>query len=159
MRAPMQYQEPLSRIIHRFKYEGYFALAEPLAALMIDGWPVWEQPPDLILPVPLHPRRQRRRGYNQSELLARPLSHALDIALDTSALRRTRHTVPQVGLGPEERHDNVRGAFSAAAGVRDRHVLLIDDVLTTGATMRSAAEALLVAGAATVSAYCLARVG
>lgn len=159
MRAPMQYQEPLSRIIHRFKYEGYFALAGPLATLIIDGWPVWEHAPDLILPIPLHPRRRRQRGYNQSELLARSLSRELGIVLDTTALRRTRHTAPQVGLGPVERHDNVRGAFSAAAGVRDRHVLLIDDVLTTGATMRSAAETLLAAGATTVSAYCLARVG
>lgn len=159
MRAPLRYQEPISQVIHKYKYEGYFALGGPLAELMIAGWPDWNQPPDLILPIPLHPRRRRRRGYNQSELLARPLSRALDIELDTTALRRTRHTAPQVGLGPEERHDNVREAFSAEFKVGGRHVLLVDDVLTTGATMKSAAEALLAAGAASVSAYCLARVG
>ncbi len=159
MRAPLRYQEPLSQVIHHFKYEGYFALAEPLAKFMIAGWPAWDQPPDLILPIPLHPRRRRQRGYNQSELLARPLGRAINIDLDTTSLQRTRHTAPQVGLGPEERHENVHNAFLAAAGVRGRHIVLVDDVLTTGATMRSAAEALLAAGAATVSAYCLARVG
>ncbi len=159
MRAPLRYQEPLSQVIHKYKYEGYFGLAEPLAGLMIDGWPAWERPPDLIIPIPLHRRRRRQRGYNQSELLARPLSRALGIELDTTALRRTRHTAPQVGLGPEERHDNVRGAFTAGPGLEGRRILLIDDVLTTGATMKSAAEALLAVGAAAVSAYCLARVG
>lgn len=159
MRASLRYQEPTSRVIHRFKYEGYFALAEPLARFLIAGWPTWEKPPDLILPIPLHPRRRRRRGYNQSELLARPLGRALGIPTDGSALRRTRHTVPQVGLGPDERHENVRGAFMAeAAVVGAKHILLVDDVLTTGATMSAAAEALLAAGATSVSAYCLARV-
>lgn len=159
MRASLRYAEPTSSIIHRFKYEGLFALAEPLARFLIDGWPAWSQPPDLMLPIPLHPRRMRRRGYNQSELLARPLGKAKGIPTEPELLRRTRHTMPQVGLGPDERHDNVRGAFTAdASGVRGRHVLLIDDVLTTGATMSAAAEALLDAGAASVAAYCLARV-
>lgn len=159
MRAPLLYVEPVSRLIHRLKYEGYFSLAGPLSSFMVDGWPAWEQPPDLIMPIPLHPRRQRRRGYNQSERLARPLAQALAIQFDCAALRRTRHTIPQVGLGPAERADNVRGAFSAdAQAVKGRHVLLVDDVLTTGATMGAAAEALLTAGAQTVSAYCLARV-
>jgi ComF family protein len=159
MRAPLLYVEPTSRLIHRLKYEGYFALAGPLSRFLIEEWPAWEQPPDLILPIPLHPRRQRRRGYNQSELLARPLAREQAIDFSAAALRRTRHTVPQVGLGPAERADNVRGAFAAdAALVRGRHVLLVDDVLTTGATMSAAAEALLATGVRTVSAYCLARV-
>lgn len=158
MRAPLRYEEPASSIIHRFKYEGYFALAGPLADLMIARWPAWAAPPDLILPIPLHPRRQNRRGYNQAELLARPLGRALGIQTEADWLRRTRFTAPQVGLGPEERQTNVSGAFAAGAAVRGRNVLLIDDVLTTGATMTAAAEALLEAGAASVSAYCLARV-
>jgi ComF family protein len=159
MRAPLLYVEPTSRLIHRLKYEGYFAISEPLVSFMIEGWPAWEQTPDLILPIPLHPRRQRRRGYNQSERLAQPLAEALAIQFNRAALRRTRHTAPQVGLGPAERADNVRGAFAAdAQAVSGRHVLLVDDVLTTGATMTAAAEALLAAGAQSVSAYCLARV-
>ena len=159
MRAPLRYEEPTSTLIHRFKYEGYFALGRPLARFLIDGWPVWEMPPDLILPIPLHPQRRRQRGYNQAELLARPLAEAINVPVNVSALRRTRHTPPQVGLGPDERQDNVRGAFAAEAdAVRDRHILLIDDVLTTGATMSAAAETLLAAGADGVAAYCLARV-
>lgn len=159
MRAPLRYEEPTSTLIHRFKYEGYFALGRPLARFLIDGWPAWDIPPDLILPIPLHPQRRRQRGYNQAELLARSLAEAINVPVNVSTLRRTRHTVPQVGLGPGERHNNVWGAFAAEGSVvRDRHILLIDDVLTTGATLSAAAETLLAAGAASVSGYCLARV-
>lgn len=158
MRAALRYQEPTSSLIHRFKYEGCFALAGPLAHRLIVAWPVWEQPPDLIIPIPLHPRRRRRRGYNQSELLAGPLAHALGLPLNPRGLQRVRHTAPQVGLGPAERDENVRGAFAADESAAGRRVLLVDDVLTTGATMRAAAEALLAAGVVSVSAYCLARV-
>ena len=159
MRAPLRYAEPTSRLIHRLKYEGCFALGQPLAEALIAGWPCWPQPPDLIIPIPLHPRRRRQRGYNQSELLARPLAQAVGVAYSATALQRTRHTPPQVGLGPRARAANVRGAFTAAPDeAHGRAVILIDDVLTTGATMIAAAEALLAAGAASVSAYCLARV-
>lgn len=158
-RAPLLYVDPTSSLIHRMKYDGYFALARPLAAVMAAGWPLWEQPPELIVPVPLHPRRRRRRGYNQSTLLGRHLARDLDIAFDERPLRRHRHTQPQVKLDPAQRRDNVAGAFLAVPErVVGRHILLIDDVYTTGATMNAAAEALLDAGAASVSGYCLARV-
>jgi len=159
MRAPLRYAKPTDQLIHRLKYEGYFSLAQPLAGFLIAGWPHWDHPADLIIPIPLHPRRRRRRGYNQSELLARPLAEAVGLEHAPAALRRTRHTAPQVGLGPEARATNVKGAFEAdPAVVVGRSVVLVDDVLTTGATMTAAAEALLAAGAQAVSAYCLARV-
>lgn len=159
MRAPLRYAEPASSLIHGLKYEGYFALGRPLARLLVAGWPEWQPAPDLIVPIPLHPRRRFRRGYNQSELLARPLAEAVGVPFSATALRRTRHTPPQVGLGPAARAANVQGAFDAApAEVAGRVVLLVDDVLTTGATMSAAAGALLAVGAAAVSAYCLARV-
>lgn len=158
-RAPLLYIEPASNFIHRLKYDGYFALAAPLAGIMADAWPAWSDPPDLIVPIPLHARRQRQRGFNQSALLSRHLARAVGVAWDEDALRRHRHTQPQIKLSPVERRDNVAGAFTAEAGrVAGKSVLLVDDVYTTGATMAAAAEALTAAGAAAVSGYCLARV-
>jgi len=152
--------EPMDKFIHQFKYEGYFALAEPLARLMVTGWPAWAEAIDLIVPISLHPKRQRQRGFNQSALLGRHLSRSLGLPFSENALRRTRHTTPQIELGPEERADNMRGAFTAVPQqVMDQHVLLVDDVFTTGATMTAAADALLAVGARAVSGYCLASVG
>jgi ComF family protein len=158
MRAPLYYSEPTSSLIHQFKYEGYFSLAGRFANLMAGSWPEWDTPPDLVVPIPLHKKRQRRRGYNQSALLARPLAQARGLDYNDGILQRVRHTVPQVGLGPEERILNVHEAFEATGDAQGRNILLIDDVLTTGATMRSAADTLKSRGAASVSAYCLARV-
>ena len=140
------------------KYEGLFALAEPLAEMMVAAWPDWEPTPDEIVPIPLHQRRKRRRGFNQSSLLAIGVSDQVEISFNEQALMRTRHTVPQVDLSPARRLLNVRGAFTAVAHqVKGKQILLIDDVYTTGATMSAAAEALIASGARGVSAYCLAR--
>jgi ComF family protein len=159
VRAPLRYAEPTSTLIHQMKYEGFFALAAPLAEFMVIAWPRWEPAVDLLVPIPLHGRRQRRRGYNQSALLAHHLGRAVGVPVDAGALQRDRHTRPQVELNPQERQENVRGAFSAQpARVSGRVVLLIDDVFTTGATMSAAAEALIDVGARAVSGYCLARV-
>lgn len=157
-RAPFLYTEPLSDVIHRLKYDGFFALGRPLGALMADAWPDWSQPPDCVVAIPLHGRRQRHRGFNQSEKLARPLAERVGLDFEHGALTRTRHTRPQVDLGPEDRRANVAGAFRCDERLQGRHVLLVDDVYTTGATMNSAASAVLDAGGASVSNYCLARV-
>lgn len=158
VRAPLLYAEPLTHVIHKMKYNGLFGLARPLADLMARGWPAWQRPIDLLVPVPLHPKRAKERGYNQSTLLAQHLGRRRDLPVNDKALRRTRHTRPQVGLKADERLANVSGAFAAtAAPVHGKHVLLIDDVYTTGATMSAAAEALLTVGATAVSGYCLAR--
>ena len=140
------------------KYGGLFALAKPLAQIMAGAWPEWEHKPDAILPIPLHRRRQRRRGFNQSALLAVHLGRQLDIPVNQQAMKRVRHTNPQTGLSPKDRLENVRGAFLADSRLVDnKQILLIDDVYTTGATMSAAAGALLASGAAGVSAFCLAR--
>jgi ComF family protein len=160
IRASFRYADPLDQVVHQMKYEGYFALAEPLARFMVAGRPAWLDTIDLVVPVPLHPKRQRQRGFNQSALLSRYLCRSLNLVLSENALRRIRHTTPQIELGPEERASNVRGAFAAVPRqVAGRHILLVDDVFTTGATLSAAAEALLAAGARVVSGYCLASVG
>jgi ComF family protein len=113
---------------------------------------------DVLVPVPLHWRRRWARGYNQSEALARGLSTVLGLPLAPSWLRRTRHTPPQPNQEPAGRRDNVKDAFRASLPP-GRAVLLIDDVLTTGATAHEAARALLKGGASRVVVAALARAG
>lgn len=138
------------------KYEGYFALAQPLGEVMVEAWPNWQHQPDLVLPIPLHSRRKRERGYNQSKLLTDILEQELGLSTTTQALSRSRHTRPQIGLTADERRANVLGAFIAKpALVKGKRIMLVDDVFTTGSTLSAAAEALYMAGACSVSAYCL----
>lgn len=158
IRAATQFVDPIPQIIHNMKYNGYHALAEPLADLMVKAWPQWQFNIDLVLPVPLHPDRQKERGYNQSALLTKHMCRRLGLPYNLEAISRPRHTSPQVGLNVIDRLTNVRGAFRAdAAKVTGKNILLIDDVCTTGATMAATAEALLMAGAKTVSGYSTAR--
>ncbi len=149
--------------IHRFKYNGKSALGERLAPFLHRVLERDETLRDLrfdyIAPVPLHARRERKRGFNQSEVLARALAPSINVAF-AHALVRTRPTTPQVGLRAKERVNNVRGAFSVAPKFElptGAFVLLVDDVFTTGATLRECAKVLRRAGAATVCAVTLAR--
>ena len=159
IRSATYYRDPVRRLVHRMKYEGLFALGRPLGRLMVDAWPAWQQPVDLVLPIPLHARRQRERGYNQAELLVNELRRKLDWPTDTRALSRIRPTRPQLGLTATERRANVHGAFAAdPARVEGKRVLLVDDVCTTGSTLSAAAAALKEAGATSIAAYCLCTV-
>lgn len=158
VRTAVFFQEPMQSLIHKFKYENNFGLGGVLGDVMVQAWPDWQPPIDCIVPIPLHKKRQQERGYNQSELLARQLAARMRIPLETGCLQRARHTAPQVHLSAQERQQNVAGAFTASGGnIVGRHILLIDDVLTTGATLSAAANALYAAGATAVSGYCLAR--
>lgn len=149
---------PLREAVHALKYEGARVLSEPLGELMAATWRGRTIPVDLIIPVPLHTRRLRQRGYNQSLLLARELAQHLDIPLCHESLVRARHTRAQVGLSRRERWDNVRGAFRTVsrepAGAR---VLLVDDVMTTGATLKACSLALREGGAKEVVCLTLTR--
>jgi ComF family protein len=154
-----RYETPLLDAIHALKYDGTPALAEPFSPMLFDAWCSAHVGADVIVPVPLHARRQRERGYNQSELLARRLSILCGVPMQPGLLRRVRYTEQQARLKGHERRRNVHGAFVARAGVQGKRIALIDDVFTTGSTLVECASAILGAGAAGVCALTLARAG
>lgn len=134
---------PLRKAIHAFKYQGARVLAPDLGEMLYAYWLAHIPPTDMIVPVPLHPRRRRQRGYNQSELLAKQLSNHADIPTRTDLLVRTRHTTPQVELSAAARQMNMTNAFACAAHIPSgTSILLIDDVCTTGSTLNACATAL-----------------
>ncbi len=156
--AATYFTDPIRPAVHALKYTQTAAVGKSLGEIMARAWPTWRTRADIITPVPLHPERQRERGYNQSELIAEQFAQQTDIPMRHDILFRVRHTRPQVGLQGKSRRDNVRGAFQAVEPVvRGKHILLIDDVLTTGATLTESAETLYRAGAQSVTAFCLAR--
>ena len=149
---------PLRQAIHALKYRHNPPLSEVLAGLMAARWPGCLPDDAILMPVPLSAERMHERGFNQAELLARHLGVQRHRPAVTDALQRTRATRSQVGLGATERRENVAGAFSAdPEKVRGASVVVVDDVCTTGATLRACAEALLQSGASQVWAYTLAR--
>ncbi len=151
----------LGELLRTFKFNARLGLSRVLAALAREAWEraARDGPaPDLLVPVPLHPRRLAERGYNQSLLLARGLAGLPGLGLDPAALARVRDTPPQARLAGAERRDNLRGAFAADRGrVAGRGVVLVDDVMTTGGTLEEASLALLRAGARSVDVLVLAR--
>ncbi len=152
------YEGSLRKLIHVFKYGKVESLAGPLSRFLIQSLPL-EQQFDIVLAMPMHWRKLWQRGFNQAELLARPVARRYGIKL-SSNLRRRRYTKPQAGLSEAKRRDNLRNSFTVVRPeqMRGKRVLLIDDVFTTGATLRTAAEALKAAGAGHVCALTLARV-
>jgi ComF family protein len=150
--------DPLMRVLHRFKYERDVSVAPVLAAWLAHHCPL-DRTYDIVVAVPLHRKRLRWRGFNQAVLLARPQARAWGVAHDPFVLARTRHTAPQVGLDERERRRNIAGAFRVhrPTAVRQRRVLLVDDVYTTGATLEECARVLRRAGARQVDALVLSR--
>jgi ComF family protein len=152
----------LASLIHHFKYHDRPMLAGPLAKVMADYLIVRAEIMndlkfDAIVPVPLHPSRERKRGYNQSERLSRELGQILQVPVGRSLVRRTRNTKSQVGKHRDERLKNLENAFLAdAEQCNGKVVLLVDDVTTTGTTMSECASALLSAGAVKVYSIALA---
>jgi ComF family protein len=160
-RAAYVFDGVARRLVHGLKFRSLSALARPMAELLAGSDLLLTERPDLLIPVPLHARRRRSRGFNQSELLARVLAEETGIALDSDSLVRNRNTRPQTGVvDRNEREQNLRGAFtcSATERVQGRRVVLLDDVLTTGATARECARALKSAGAGRVSVLAFCRV-
>ncbi len=162
IRALAYFGGPMREAIYELKYHGVTVVAKPLGQMMAQAWPglapEGRERADAIVPVPLHPARERERGYNQAALLARELGRHLEHPVVENVLQRSRSTLPQVSLGTRARYANVHGAFRCRSeSLRGRSVLLIDDVCTTGATLEAAAAALRRGGATAVTAYTLAR--
>jgi len=153
------FEGPVREAVHALKYNHLSALARPMGELMASYLKVEELPVDLVVPVPLFGRRQRVRGYNQSALLARELARLNGLPLAERGLSRRRDTPPQArSVDAEARRRNVAGAFAAdGSRVEGRRVLLIDDVMTTGATLDACAQAMHQGGAASVWALTFAR--
>jgi len=151
-----EYDGCLRDIIHALKYEGRRSIAPPLGALMRSAGAELLRDADVVVPVPLHPRRERSRGFNQAEDLARTLGVPV-----RPLLRRVRYTTSQIELPKDERQRNVRDAFTLAdkpKGLSPHVVVLVDDVATTGATLEACAAVLKAAGAKEVRALTAARV-
>jgi ComF family protein len=160
-RAPYLYDGALMKAIHELKYAQRSHLADSLGSLLASFAQTWigELKGSLIMPVPLHPRRLRSRGFNQSLLLARCVASETGSDLDFLSLRRTKFTKPQTELSSEERKKNVRKAFEVVKpeAVKKRTIVLVDDVATTGSTLNECAKALKRAGADSVLCLVLAR--
>ena len=154
-------EHPLREVVHRFKYGGKVSLARPLGRAMARSCYEFfhDLTIDAIAAVPLHPRRLRWRGFNQSVLLAKQISRMYDIPLDLFTLYRSVETSPQTQLSEDERRRNVRGVFALAAGksVKGKNLLLVDDVYTSGATVNECSRVLMRGGAKGVYVLTLAR--
>jgi len=155
--AAFVYGFPLDRLLPRFKFHRDLAAGRALGEAMATRFATLPRP-QALLPVPLHPARLRQRGYDQALELARPLARALAVPLQLDGLRRVRDTRAQSELDARARRRNLRGAFVAGRGALPAHVALVDDVMTTGATLHAAAVALRRAGVARVDAWVCARV-
>jgi ComF family protein len=152
-------QHPLKSVLQRYKYNRDVGLAQPLGQLLSERCPVVLGTYDVIMPVPLHVSRLRWRGFNQAQLLAKPLARRARVPMDALSMERVRPTRPQVELTEGERRHNVAHAFRVTRPerVHQRKILLVDDVYTTGATVDECSRELRRAGAASVDVLVLAR--
>lgn len=159
--AAVDYVGPWPELLAKLKFQRHTALAKPLGRLLADATQTRKGLTSLIVPVPLSTQRLRERGYNQSWLLARQVGRQLNITARTDVLQRRLHTSRLMSLTAEARAQQIREAFHIPARhhglLQGRHVAIVDDVMTTGATLNACAQALLDAGACSVSAWVLAR--
>jgi len=160
------YDGVLRELIHQFKYKEKKYLTNPLGKLLVDFVEEYleEERFDYIVPIPLEKARQKKRGYNQAELLARVLGEAVNKPILTNLIKRRKKTKPQFGLKKEERFENLSGAFEISESVKEdvatiagKTILLLDDLATTGATLDECARALKGAGVSEVYALVLAH--
>jgi ComF family protein len=151
----LAYQFPADQMLHRFKYGAQFGLHPFWLALLVPATRLAPRP-DLVVPAPLADERLTERGFNQAALLAKGVAAALAVPVDMTALTKTRTTAAQVSLAHRERTKNVRDAFASRSRL-PRHVAIVDDVMTSGATMNEMARCLKASGVVEVSAWVVLR--
>lgn len=154
--AVWRYAWPIDRLIPALKYRDQLVLVAPFAKAMATCVKN-ETRPDCLLPMPLHPARLQARGFNQSQVLAQRLAAALDIPLRHDLAERIKLTPPQASLPVDERHKSIRGAFRCGSDIAGRHIAVVDDVMTSGASLNELAKTLKKAGASRVDCWVLAR--
>lgn len=159
IRSAFLFEDHIRDIIHALKYRGAREIPFTLGKRMAEAWHFHALHSAVIIPVPLHPDREIKRGYNQAAIIARALSREVQIPVVEHALVRVRNTASQTKLNRQERHKNVSGAFACTDTTMliDKRVTLVDDVATTGATLEACAAVLLASGVESVNAFTLAR--
>jgi ComF family protein len=162
--ALFTYNYPLDRLLQHYKYQESLPLANTFAALWLDkkssnisDYQNKKPAIDLIIPMPMHKERLKQRGFNQALEIARLISKHMQIKLDFTSCLRTRLTPPQASLPLEERMKNIRGVFQCNKNMQGLHIALVDDVMTTGASLNELAKTLKQAGAAHVECWVIAR--
>ena len=156
--ALFNYRYPVNLLVHNIKYHDDLVAAGILGQLLANHLKTeGVELPECILPVPLHPLRLAMRGYNQALEIARPLSTSLGLPIETTLCKRARYTGPQARLSPIERKRNVHNAFALNRNNKYRHIAIIDDVMTTGSTMRELAKLFRGTGTVYIQAWVCAR--
>ena len=153
-----QYKKPVDILFNRLKHHRDITVAATFATMLANKIIASGEPlPDIIIPIPLNWKRQLMRGFNQSQCIAMLLGGKLGVTVDTESLARVTNTAPQQGLSRSERLKNLDRCFHAEKSVRNKNVAIVDDVITTGATMDAAATALYIRGTKTIAAWSIAR--
>ena len=159
--AVCAYEGIIRKCVHLFKYKAKLSLLKPINQLMSNFINIYlkSEKFDTIIPIPLHRIRLRERGFNQAELLAKEIATSTKLHISLKALKRTKPTLTQAGLSKTERFINLKGAFkiNKNSDIEGKHILLIDDVFTTGSTINECAKVLLKAGAKSTDALVLAK--
>ena len=154
--APLKYKFPINLVLQRYKYAGLLAVAKVTGELLADSLQ-GKSKLDVIIPMSLHSSRLLERGFNQAAEISRVVTKKLGIPLELHACSRTRPTKPQAGLSLQERKKNLRGVFACRRPLTGNHVVLLDDVMTTGASLSELARTVKDAGAARVECWVVAR--
>jgi len=140
--SPFRYEGDVITLVHQLKFSEKIRFSRSIGEMLLQHFSGTGESPDCLLPVALHQSRMRQRGFNQSIEISRLLAKKLGVPIEHSAVVRRRHTVAQTGLSAKQRQKNIRGAFSMAGELSYKHVLIIDDVMTTGATVNELAKLL-----------------